>query len=99
MPISSTALITFAGGAALAKGVPTPWLSLVRFGTAFFVESTIWYWNMFLIGMALIADHGRESGAPYAANSAFLGNEVKAPPRRESFALTLPRTSVCAAVS
>jgi glucans biosynthesis protein C len=46
-------MLTFAGGAGLAKGVPAPWLPLVRFGTAFFVELTLWYWNLFLIGMAL----------------------------------------------
>jgi peptidoglycan/LPS O-acetylase OafA/YrhL len=46
-------LTTFAGGAALAKGVPAQWLSLVRFATAFSVELTIWYWNMFLVGFAL----------------------------------------------
>jgi len=46
-------VLTFAGGAGLAKGVPAQWLPLVRFATAFCVELTIWYWNMFLIGMAL----------------------------------------------
>jgi glucans biosynthesis protein C len=64
-------VITFAGGAALAKGVPTPWLSLVRFGTAFFVEATIWYWNMFLIGMALKHLSAPSSLRRYWADSSY----------------------------
>jgi peptidoglycan/LPS O-acetylase OafA/YrhL len=46
-------VITFAFGAALAKGVPAPWLPLARCGGALSVGLTIWYWNQFLVGFAL----------------------------------------------
>ena len=64
-------VLTFAGGAGLAKGVPAPWLPLVRFGTAFCVELTIWYWNMFLIGIALKHLSASSSLRRYWADSSY----------------------------
>jgi peptidoglycan/LPS O-acetylase OafA/YrhL len=64
-------ILTFAGGAGLAKGVPAPWLPLVRFATAFCVELTIWYWNMFLIGLALKHLSAPSSLRRYWADSSY----------------------------
>jgi glucans biosynthesis protein C len=63
--------ITFAGGFALAKGVPAPWLRLARFGTALSVELTIWYWNMFLVGFALKHLSAPSSLRRYWADSSY----------------------------
>jgi glucan biosynthesis protein C len=62
---------TFAGGFALAKGVPAPWLPLARFGTALSVELTIWYWNMFLVGFALKHLSAPSSLRRYLADSSY----------------------------
>jgi peptidoglycan/LPS O-acetylase OafA/YrhL len=64
-------VITFAFGAALAKGVPAPWLPLTRFGGALSVGLTIWYWNQFLVGFALKHLSAPSSLRRYWADSSY----------------------------
>jgi glucans biosynthesis protein C len=64
-------VITFAFGAALAKGVPAPWLPLARCGGALSVGLTIWYWNQFLVGFALKHLSAPSSLRRYWADSSY----------------------------
>lgn len=64
-------LLAFAGGAALAKGVPAPWLMLVRFAEALSIAATLWYWNLFLIGFALKHLSAPSSLRRYLADSSY----------------------------
>jgi hypothetical protein len=58
-------------GFTLAKGVPAPWLVLVRFSTGLFVAVTLWYWNLFLVGMALKHLSSENSLRRYLADSSY----------------------------
>jgi glucan biosynthesis protein C len=45
-------LLTAAAGFTLGR-VPEPWLAPARFGAALVTALTLWYWNLFLVGIAL----------------------------------------------
>lgn len=64
-------LLAFACGAALAKGVPAPWLMLVRFFAALSIAMTLWYWSLFLMGFALNRLSAVSSLRRYLADSSY----------------------------
>lgn len=64
-------LIVSACGFALAKGVPAPWLMLVRFATGLSIALTLWYWNLCLIGFALNRLSAPNSLRRYLADSSY----------------------------
>jgi glucans biosynthesis protein C len=64
-------VIHSAFGFALAKGVPAPWLPLVRFGAGLAMAASLWYWSLFLIGLALNRLSAPSSLRRYWADSSY----------------------------
>jgi glucans biosynthesis protein C len=63
-------VLTAVSGFTLGK-VPAQWLALARFGGGLVVALTIWYWNLFLIGMALKHLSNASSLRRYWADSSY----------------------------
>jgi glucan biosynthesis protein C len=62
---------TAACGFTLAKGVPAQWLPLLKFSAALSVALTLWYWNLFLVGIALKHLSAPSSLRRYCADSSY----------------------------
>ncbi len=63
-------VLTAVSGFTLGK-VPAPWLALARFGAGLVVALTIWYWNLFLVGIALKHLSTASSLRRYCADSSY----------------------------
>jgi glucan biosynthesis protein C len=63
-------VLTAASGFTLAR-VPAPWLPLARFGGGLCVALTLWYWNLFLVGIALKHLSAPSSLRRYWADSSY----------------------------
>ena len=63
-------VLTAVSGFTLGK-VPAEWLALARFGGGLVVALTIWYWNLFLVGIALKHLSSENSLRRYLADSSY----------------------------
>jgi glucan biosynthesis protein C len=63
-------VLTAVSGFTLGK-VPEPWVALARFGGGLIVALTIWYWNLFLVGIALKHLSNASSLRRYWADSSY----------------------------